>query len=72
MIYYGEITFYDCDTGKQIDHVVLAAENFVEAQQKIVDYYGADLIVSSLEEINDNEAICVFKENVKDKIDSLL
>lgn len=69
MIYYGKATYFFDDDRKN-ESIALAAESFIDAQSKLQSYYGEDLVAIQLEEISDNDSLIVFKEDIREKIDT--
>lgn len=54
MLFYGEIKYiYDLEEGKE--DIIMTANSYTEAVEKIEEYYGSDLVKQSLELIGPND-----------------
>lgn len=63
MLFYGEIKYiYDSEEGKE--DIIITANSYTEAIEKIEGYYGNDLVKQSLELISPNDFFIA--DNLKD------
>lgn len=54
MLFYGKIKYiYDLEEGEE--DIIITANSYTEAVEKIEEYYGSDLVKESLELIGPND-----------------
>lgn len=54
MLFYGEIK-YTYDSEEDEEDIIITANSYTEATEKIEEYYGDDLVKQSLELISPND-----------------